>query len=290
MRVSTLQFTLLYCSIQCFQLSHGIQRESSSLSMTTQKSCLLCRGGQQQYSNDPYNALPQNNDYNPNSYNPQNLPQDPDHIFQEAFQDRVDQWRQEQIQHRDQMSFNEKTSLRDSKGRMKLMATAGKGARAFLFGILMWRNIHLMEVADKTTKGSWKSFLVGNLAILFMGNFAGVCAAITGSSGHAATKRFKAILNLDKLLEVVLLVWYLLRLTFIPNKHVPREIYIASIFHSIFFLIQSQSFTRISWDDKLFGAFGAKPVDEDFDDKPPGYPDASMNQYPPQNDNYEHRA
>mmetsp|Transcript_6007 Transcript_6007/g.14228 ORF Transcript_6007/g.14228 Transcript_6007/m.14228 type:complete len:301 (-) Transcript_6007:1737-2639(-) len=300
MRVSTLQFALLYCSIQCFQLSYGLHKEESSSSMTP-KSCLLCRGGQQQYSNDPYTSNNNNNNYNTNSYNLQNPapPQDPDHIFQETVQDRVDQWRQEQIQYRDQMTMMEKVSMRDSKGRTKLLATAGKGARAILFGVLMWRDLHLMEIVDNTTKGSVKSFLFGMLCVVFLGNLAGACSAVTGTSGHKSTKRFKAILNVDKLVEIVLLCWYFLRLSIIPNKHVPREIYIASVCHCIFFIIQCQSFTRISWDDKLFGAFGINPPEpKDDDDEPPpsGPPVASMNQYPHQNegynqnDNYQYQA
>lgn len=241
-----LQFTLLICSIQCFQLTSGLHRGSSS--SLVPKACLSCRGGQQQYSNDPYATNANYNTYyNNHNYNQQNLAQDPDHIFQESVQDRVDQWRQEQIQHRQEMPTVEKTSLRESNGRVKLLANLGNGSRAALFGVLMWRNLVLMEAVDKTIKSRFKGFFIGLLTALLLGNFAGVAAALTGTTGHAAKNRFKAILNLDKLLEIVLLFWYFLRLTIIPNKHIQREIYIASISHSIFFLIQCHSFTKLSW-------------------------------------------
>src|SRR5210317_803836 len=151
MKSLTLQFTLLYCSIQCFHLTSALHKGSSS-SLALPQSCLLCRGGQQQYSNDPYASNGNYNNFeNPNdNYNPQDLPlQDADHIFQESVQDRVDQWRQQQIQHREQMSTMEKVALRESSGRMKLLAYLGQGSRAILFGLLMWRDLHLIELVSR---------------------------------------------------------------------------------------------------------------------------------------------
>ena len=60
----------------------------------------------------------------------------------------------------------------------------------------------------------------------------------------------QAILNFDKLVEAVLILYSFLRLTIIPSKYTPREVYVASIFHSVVFIIQSQAFTKLSWDDK----------------------------------------
>jgi hypothetical protein len=81
---------------------------------------------------------------------------------------------------------------------------------------------------------------------MFVGNLAGVIASLT-SPGHAAKKRLKAILNLDKLVEALMLIWYFIRLTIAPSKYVPREIFIANTLHSVFFLIQCQAFTRVNW-------------------------------------------
>ncbi|KAL3945789.1 MAG: hypothetical protein SGBAC_000178 [Bacillariaceae sp.] len=145
--------------------------------------------------------------------------------------------------------MTEKSSLRDSKGRLKLMVAVGKGGRTILFGCLMWRNVMLMEMVDRTIKGRLKNVLYGFLVVLFLGNLAGVSAAVMGTSGHQATKRFKAILNLDKLVEIVLLCW----------------------------------------DDKLFGAFEAKP---EADHEPPSNGSGPMNQHPVynQNQNYQYTA
>jgi hypothetical protein len=72
---------------------------------------------------------------------------------------------------------------------------------------------------------------------------------MTTSPSHAAKKRLKAILNLDKILEALLIVYCLLRLTIAPSKYTPRELYVASTFHSVFFIAQCQTFTRLSWDE-----------------------------------------
>jgi hypothetical protein len=172
--------------------------------------------------------------------------QDAEHIFQETVQDRVDKWRSDQMQQRQQRSAAEEADLRDSTGRVKLMATVGKGSRAIIFFLLMWRDIHLFEVADNSLKGGMRIFGVVPLTVLFIANLAGVIFSLS-IAGPATKKRLKAILNLDKMLEIVLIMWYFLRLTVYPSKYVPREIYIASMLHSVFFIIQCQSFTRITW-------------------------------------------
>jgi len=59
----------------------------------------------------------------------------------------------------------------------------------------------------------------------------------------------QAILNLDKLLEAILILFYFCRLTIAPSKYTPREIFVSNTLHSIFFILQCQAFTRLSWDD-----------------------------------------
>jgi hypothetical protein len=144
------------------------------------------------------------------------------------------------------LSAEQQANPRDEQGRMKLLAHVGKGSRAFIFFVLMWRDIHLFELADQTMKGATRLMAVVPLTLLFIGNLAGVVTSIT-SPGHSAKKRLKAILNLDKFVEVILLVWYFIRLTVAPSKYVPREIFISNTLHSIFFLIQCQAYTRVTW-------------------------------------------
>jgi hypothetical protein len=59
----------------------------------------------------------------------------------------------------------------------------------------------------------------------------------------------QAILNLDKVLEACLIVWNVGRLTIAPSRYVPREVYVSSVLHSIFFILQCQAFTRLTWDE-----------------------------------------
>jgi hypothetical protein len=110
----------------------------------------------------------------------------------------------------------------------------------------MWRNVHLYEVVDAKYKGTIRYMGVFPLTFLFIANMAGVVASIS-SAGHSSKKRLKAILNLNKLVEVFLIFGYVFRLLFDSSNMVPREIYIASILHSMFFIVQCQATTRFVW-------------------------------------------
>ena len=167
--------------------------------------------------------------------------------FHETVQDRVDTWKTQQREYGPQLQ----ASPRDERGRMKLLTSVSRGSRALIFFLLLWRNVHLYEVADQlTSSSSLKRFvLVTPLVILFLGNLMGVVASLT-SPGHAAKRRLKAILNLDKFVEVLLIGHALVRLTVAPSSpYVPREIHITNILHSFLFILQCQAFTRLSWDE-----------------------------------------
>jgi hypothetical protein len=141
---------------------------------------------------------------------------------------------------------NAPESGRDAEGRMKLLTSVSKGSRALIFFLLLWRDVHLYEVADTTLTGVVRLPVVTPLCALFLANLAGVVASLT-SPGHSAKKRLKAILNLDKLVEAILIAYNFIRLTVWPAKYAPREVFIANTLHSVFFLLQSQAFTRVTW-------------------------------------------
>ncbi len=215
---------------------------------------LVLRGGQS--STDPYSTQV-SNPYQPplNTNNPEhgfenyNLPAsipDTDHLFQESVQERVDRWREAQVEQSQNMTPEQELNPRDSQGRMKLIASVSRGSRALIFFMIMWRDIHLFELADQSLKGIKRLFVVVPLILLFIGNMAGVVASFT-SPTHSSKKRMKAILNLDKLVEGILLVWYFLRLTVVPSKYIPREVFVAKTLHSVIFLVQLQAFTRVTW-------------------------------------------
>jgi hypothetical protein len=229
-----------------------------------QSSILSVRGGQS--PQDPYN--PNNKYANPNyegnvapnnsnnyedgfaNYNPPpatgTTDADAEHLFQETVQERVDKWRTAQMEQSQNLTPDQELNPRDEQGRMKLLASVSKGSRAFIFFVLMWRDVHLFEIADQRLKGMARLMAVVPLTVMFLANLAGVVASVTSPS-HSGKKRMKAILNLDKIIEVVLLVYYFVRLTVAPDKFVPREIFIANTLHSVFFLIQCQAFTRVTW-------------------------------------------
>ena len=110
----------------------------------------------------------------------------------------------------------------------------------------MWRNVHLYEVVDAKYKGATRYLGVFPLTFLFIANMAGVVASVS-SAGHSSKKRLKAILNLNKLVEVFLIVTQVGKLLFSTSNLVPRELYIANILHSVFFILQCQTVTRFVW-------------------------------------------
>jgi hypothetical protein len=110
------------------------------------------------------------------------------------------------------------------------------------------------QVADQVVKGLFRTVLVVPLALLFLANLAGVVASLSMAASsmaasHNTKKKLKAILNLDKLVEVALIAVAFVRFTIFPSPTTPREVYVGNIFHSVVFLLQCQGVTRLSWDD-----------------------------------------
>ncbi|VEU37708.1 unnamed protein product [Pseudo-nitzschia multistriata] len=172
-------------------------------------------------------------------------------MFEESVQDRHDKWRSSQMEKYANLTPEQELNPRDEQGRMKLLSSVSKGSRALIFFVLMWRDIYLFEVTDQSIKGSLRKMISrGFLTTVFLGNLAGVVTSVT-SQGHSAKNRLKAILNLDKVVETTLLLWNLGRITLFPSKYIEREIFVAGILHSVFFLIQCQAFTRVTWDENV---------------------------------------
>jgi hypothetical protein len=225
------------CIVSCPAYSLASPRRSvfDASRRTTPLLESVIRGGSQmpdpfpQHRYDNYPLLATDNDDDP---------------YHQTVQERVDTWRYAQRQ----QAAAAQESPRDEQGRMKLLTSVSKGSRAIIFFILMWRNIHLYEVADQNYKGMLRLFAVVPLIGLFLANLAGIVSSLASPS-HSTKKRLKAILNLDKLLEISLITFYFVRLTFWPSAYTPREMYIACTFHSIFFILQCQAFTRVSWDE-----------------------------------------
>lgn len=217
---------------------------------------MAIRAGQQ--SQDPYQQQSYNNNNNYEggfaNYNPPPTGYDEQReasMMQESVQDRHDKWRTEQMEKYANMTPDQEYNPRDEQGRMKLMSSVSKGSRAVIFFVLMWRDIYLFEVADNSIKGGFRKMITRMfLTSVFLGNLAGVVTSVT-TQGYSAKNRLKAILNLDKVVETTLLLWNLSRVTLFPSKYVPREIFVAGCMHAIFFLIQCQAFTRVTWDERV---------------------------------------
>jgi hypothetical protein len=168
--------------------------------------------------------------------------------FHETVQERVDQWRSQIAQ----QSAATRDSPRDGQGRMNLFASVSRGSRALIFFILILRNLHLYELVDMHWKGWTRHFAVVPLVLLLVSHLFGCITTLTTPRpSHAVKKRLKAILNLDKLLELCLALLAAIRLTVWPSRYTPREVYMAQMFHALFFLLQCQTFTRLSWEDGI---------------------------------------
>jgi hypothetical protein len=216
------------------------KRQRHRLSPKSAANLLQIRAGQ---SVDPNNYPNYGADI-PTDYNPPSTAEnDP---FQETVQERVENWRSQQQQKYAGQSAEQEANPRDEKGRMKLLASVGKGSRALIFFVMMWRDVHLYEVADQALKGMFRLMIVIPLVCLFIANLVGTVVSFSSPS-HSSKKRLKAILNLDKVLEAIMLFWYFIRLTVAPSRYVPREVFISNTLHSVFFIIQCQAFTRVSW-------------------------------------------
>lgn len=146
----------------------------------------------------------------------------------------------------------------DEEGRLSLLAQVSRTSLCFWFFVLMWRAIHHYELADAYRRHSSFSslslfVLIIPTATLFLLNMAGCVASFT-SPKHKTKKRLKAILNVNKLVEVVLFIYNLGRMTIVPplfttsKKFVPKEVYVARLVHNVLYVIASQAFTRVTWD------------------------------------------
>ena len=140
----------------------------------------------------------------------------------------------------------QRESALDEDGRTKLLASVSRGSIAMFFFVLMWRAVHHYELADASFKGPFRLMMVVPTVALFVGNMSGCVASLTSPS-HSAKKRMKAILNLNKLVEILLFAYNLSRLTMFTSKFVPREIYVGRTLTNFLFLVQCQLFTRVTW-------------------------------------------
>jgi len=166
-----------------------------------------------------------------------------DHL---PFEERAAAWRKYQQDRYESQTPAQRASALDEDGRTKLLATVSRGSIAFFFFVLMWRSVHHYEMADASFRGIQRLLIVVPTVGLFIGNMAGCVASITSPS-HSAKKRMKAILNLNKLVELLLFVYNVVRLTIFPSKFVQREIYVGRTLSNFIFMVQCQLFTRVTW-------------------------------------------
>jgi len=195
-------------------------------------------------SNQNYDNDDDNGGYVPNTSITEN-----DNMFDhESVEERLASWRAQQQQRFEDQNPVDKMNPRDEEGRLKLLASVSRGSISVFFFVLMWRSVHHFELSDQAfQKSARRMLLVVPTVLLFIGNMAGCVASVTSRTTRAK-KRMKAILNLNKLVELVLFLYNVVRLAVWSNKFVPREIYVGRAITNFMFLVQCQLFTRVTWD------------------------------------------
>lgn len=191
-------------------------------------------------------------DYYKQPYSDNEIPNDllfddsPPPTENESFEERLASWREQQQYKYEHQSTLDAANPRDEDGKMKLLASVSRGSIAIFFFILMWRSVHHYELADQTFRGTTRFFMVLPPVVLFLGNMAGCVGSIL-SNGATGKKRLKAILNLNKLVEIVLMMYNVMRLLLVPSKLVMREVYVGRTLSNFLFLVQCQLFTKVTW-------------------------------------------
>lgn len=164
----------------------------------------------------------------------------------ESVEERLANWREQQQFKYEHQSAIDAQNPREEDGKMKLLASVSKGSIAMFFFILMWRSVHHYELADQTFTGVTRLFMVLPPVVLFLGNMLG-CVGSIMSNGAMGKKRMKAILNLNKLVELALMAYNVMRLVLVPSKLVVREVYVGRTLSNFLFLVQCQLFTKVTW-------------------------------------------
>mmetsp|Transcript_12375 Transcript_12375/g.26210 ORF Transcript_12375/g.26210 Transcript_12375/m.26210 type:complete len:305 (+) Transcript_12375:82-996(+) len=166
-----------------------------------------------------------------------------------AVEERLSAWRQQQQDRYEHYTPEQLGSMVDDEGRTKLLTTMSRTSVPIMFFILLTRSIHHFELADASFRGNTRLVFVLPAIILFLCNLSGVAVgALTSIKGTGGTKRrLKAILNLNKLLEVLCGLYNIVRLTVAPSKYVPREAYVARIVTNFMFLAFSQVYSKVTW-------------------------------------------
>jgi len=127
----------------------------------------------------------------------------------------------------------------------KLLQTVqSSGAVTFMMFILVWRGISHYEIADKIS-GPLRIPAVMIAFLVCITNLAGFVVSMSGSNNKT---RLKIVINNNKVVEFVELVFNAWVLLFQPNanKNV-REESLVKTFTNVFFLMQLQLYTKATW-------------------------------------------
>jgi hypothetical protein len=175
-----------------------------------------------------------------------------------SMEDPITSWRQHQREQ--ELGKEDESSIVDEKGQRKLILSPtnsnqiSKASLSIWFFVLLLRSLSHYETAGLVS--SRKTNILTSLillppALLLVGNILGFLLSITSTATTSYTsnkRKFKLLINMNQAMELFLTFYYFLRLTFLPNPYVTKEIYVGKLFSCALYLISSHMFTRVSWD------------------------------------------
>mmetsp|Transcript_20938 Transcript_20938/g.24093 ORF Transcript_20938/g.24093 Transcript_20938/m.24093 type:complete len:297 (+) Transcript_20938:172-1062(+) len=189
-----------------------------------------------------------------------------------SFEEQAAAWRKYQQENMMQQTPEQMHSPTDEQGRMKLFASTTRFSVGMWFFFLIFRSVHHFELADSVTKKNplMKVFLGVPTVSLFVMNLIGFVSVVLGTHQKGKTKKtLKAILNWNKLIEIICALYFTTRLTIFPSKNIPRELYIGQIIHNAVFVVMGQTFTKVAWGSpdeyKPFSAMPQRTSQEELD-------------------------
>ena len=135
-----------------------------------------------------------------------------------------------------------------------LLASATKLSVSGYFFLLVWRAVHLYELADQT-RGFKRLCLVIPTVLMFLFDIAGLLVSFNFKDSNKV--KLKMILNFNKAIELSCMSYSIFRLLLAPSVWTPREVYIGRVLVNFVMIMQSQLLTKVSWAFSSAGGGGS---------------------------------
>ena len=127
-------------------------------------------------------------------------------------------------------------------------SAANEKSISIMFFLFAWRAIHNFQIADATTTGA-RVFLVVPTLVLLFGNLGGLMIT-SANSGEAMLRRKKLLRNIfhaDRLTEVALLAFNVIKLVQGDGVSMPKDRLLARSYTNFLLLVLLQQVVKAQW-------------------------------------------